>query len=97
MCEWQKMYPLFIVVSRDLGSVGSQTTELTSTTVLQFPLALLQGSESDCEAVVGLHTLIRDKFDAIMAKSFKPVPSNPDFFFYCLPTSCEKQVLCYRK
>lgn len=87
----------YCFVSRDVVSVGSQNTELTNAMVLQFPLAILQGSDFDCEAATGLHALIRDKFDTIMAKSFKPVPSNPDFYYYCLSAYCEKQVLwgCY--
>ncbi|CAH1774976.1 unnamed protein product [Owenia fusiformis] len=48
---------------------------------IPLPLSLLQNPET-CERVKGLHNLIRIKFEAIMENWFKPVPTNPDFFFF---------------
>ncbi|TRZ02061.1 hypothetical protein DNTS_016329 [Danionella cerebrum] len=52
----------------------------------EFPLSLLQ-SQQKCEAYPDLHKIIQDKFMEIGAQYFKTVPSNPHYFFYCLPSS----------
>lgn len=42
-------------------------------------LELLSGV---CESVSGLHQSVTSKFEAIMSRYFKRVPTNPDFFYY---------------
>ena len=36
-----------------------------------------------CESVPGLHQSVTSKFAAIMGRSFKRVPTNPEFYYYC--------------
>ena len=52
--------------------------------VLHFPIDQLHDVNT-CEDTKGLHDLIRKKFTEIMGKHFQPVPTNPDFFYYCPP------------
>ncbi|XP_060775676.1 KICSTOR complex protein SZT2 isoform X2 [Neoarius graeffei] len=62
--------------------------ETRSLKVPEFPLSLLQ-SQQKCEVYPDLHRIIQDKFMAIGAQHFKPVPSSPHYFFYC-PQSSKK-------
>ncbi|XP_055020868.1 KICSTOR complex protein SZT2 isoform X3 [Boleophthalmus pectinirostris] len=56
----------------------------------EFPLSLLQ-SQSKCESQSPeLHRIIQDQFSEILSQYFKPVPSSPHYFFYCLPSNKEQ-------
>ncbi|XP_077980912.1 KICSTOR complex protein SZT2-like isoform X2 [Glandiceps talaboti] len=64
----------------DLAMIGQSSTKPMCT----FPLSSLKTSKI-CEASEGLHDFIRKKFNEIWGQYFKPVPSNPDFYFYDPP------------
>uniref|UniRef100_A0A672N7A4 SZT2 subunit of KICSTOR complex n=1 Tax=Sinocyclocheilus grahami TaxID=75366 RepID=A0A672N7A4_SINGR len=73
------------------GKVSAPTSlldldEPKSPKIPEFPLSLLQ-SQQKCEVYPDLHKIIQDKFMEIGAQYFKTVPSNPHYFFYCLPSS----------
>ncbi|XP_041861304.1 KICSTOR complex protein SZT2 isoform X2 [Melanotaenia boesemani] len=56
----------------------------------EFPLTLLQ-TQPKCEVFPDLHKIIQDKFLEILSRYFKSVPSNPHYFFYCLPSSKKEE------
>ncbi|XP_058634055.1 KICSTOR complex protein SZT2 isoform X16 [Onychostoma macrolepis] len=64
--------------------------EPKSQKIPEFPLSLLQ-SQQKCEVYPDLHKIIQDKFMEIGAQYFKTVPSNPHYFFYCLPSSKKEE------
>ncbi|KAL1273378.1 hypothetical protein QQF64_029240, partial [Cirrhinus molitorella] len=64
--------------------------EPKSQKIAEFPLSLLQ-SQQKCEVYPDLHKIIQDKFMEIGAQYFKTVPSNPHYFFYCLPSSKKEE------
>ncbi|XP_043097535.1 KICSTOR complex protein SZT2-like [Puntigrus tetrazona] len=64
--------------------------EPKSPRIPEFPLSLLQ-SQQKCEVYPDLHKIIQDKFMEIGAQYFKTVPSNPHYFFYCLPSSKKEE------
>ncbi|XP_061894627.1 KICSTOR complex protein SZT2-like isoform X3 [Entelurus aequoreus] len=51
-----------------------------------FPLEMLQ-THPTCDMCPGVHKIIQEKFVGIVSHYFKPVPSNPHYFFYCPPSS----------
>ena len=51
---------------------------------LQFPLSLLR-LHQPCVNLKHLHQLIRTRFEEILCFSFKPIPTQPDYYFYCPP------------
>ncbi|XP_067679134.1 KICSTOR complex protein SZT2-like [Haliotis asinina] len=56
--------------------------------VLQLPkvsttLTIPLKGACPCDMVDGLRELVRSKFLGIVQKWFRPVPSHPDFYFYC--------------
>ncbi|XP_077389391.1 SZT2 subunit of KICSTOR complex isoform X4 [Festucalex cinctus] len=51
-----------------------------------FPLELLQ-THPTCDVCPDVHKIIQEKFMGIVFQYFKPVPSNPHYFFYCPPSS----------
>ncbi|KAJ7332849.1 hypothetical protein JRQ81_015029 [Phrynocephalus forsythii] len=54
----------------------------------EFPLSLLYSQP--CQEHTDLHRIIQDKFLEIGSVYFKPVPSNPHYYFYC-PSSAKKE------
>ncbi|XP_020638877.3 KICSTOR complex protein SZT2 isoform X4 [Pogona vitticeps] len=54
----------------------------------EFPLSLLYSQP--CQEHPDLNRIIQDKFLEIGSLYFKPVPSNPHYFFYC-PSSAKKE------
>ncbi|XP_051752383.1 KICSTOR complex protein SZT2-like isoform X3 [Ctenopharyngodon idella] len=79
--------------SRGKLSVPSSPLDLDeprSPKIPEFPLSLLQ-SQQKCEVYPDLHKIIQDKFMEIGAQYFKTVPSNPHYFFYCLPSSKKEE------
>ncbi|KAH0618709.1 hypothetical protein JD844_018144 [Phrynosoma platyrhinos] len=51
----------------------------------EFPLSLLDSTQP-CQGHTDLHKIIQEKFLEIGSLHFKPVPSNPHYFFYCPPS-----------
>ncbi|ELT88147.1 hypothetical protein CAPTEDRAFT_195377 [Capitella teleta] len=81
------------VEKEDGGSQSETGTDdpLTSP-VVRIPLPLIMNAQN-CEAEVGLHQLIREKFVLALHQFFHPVPSHPDFYFYSPKTEpAEKEV-----
>ncbi|KAG1934136.1 protein SZT2 [Pimephales promelas] len=79
--------------SRGKLSVPSSPLDLDepkSLKIPEFPLSLLQ-SQQKCEVYLDLHKIIQEKFMEIGAQYFKTVPSNPHYFFYCLPSSKKEE------
>ncbi|XP_052454907.1 KICSTOR complex protein SZT2 isoform X6 [Carassius gibelio] len=77
------------------GKVSAPTSPLDldepkSPKIPEFPLSLLQ-SQQKCDVYPDLHKIIQDKFTEIGAQYFKTVPSNPHYFFYCLPSSKKEE------
>ncbi|XP_077190209.1 KICSTOR complex protein SZT2 isoform X6 [Paroedura picta] len=56
----------------------------------EFPLSLLESSQP-CQAHPDLHRIIQEKFLEIGSLHFKPVPSNPHYFFYCPPSAKKEE------
>ncbi|KAL8178837.1 UNVERIFIED_CONTAM: hypothetical protein K2H54_057134 [Gekko kuhli] len=56
----------------------------------EFPLSLLDSSQP-CQAHPDLHRIIQEKFLEIGSLHFKPVPSNPHYFFYCPPSAKKEE------
>ncbi|XP_066481411.1 KICSTOR complex protein SZT2 isoform X2 [Tiliqua scincoides] len=55
-----------------------------------FPLSLLESSQP-CQVHPDLHEIIQEKFLEIGSLHFKPVPSNPHYFFYCPPSAKKEE------
>ncbi|KAL3869893.1 hypothetical protein ACJMK2_042520, partial [Sinanodonta woodiana] len=65
----------------DPQSVIPYALQLPKTTLkLDMPSLNL---DQPCEALDNLHNLTRNKFQEIVFKWFRPVPANPDYYFYC--------------
>ncbi|XP_053101403.1 KICSTOR complex protein SZT2 isoform X3 [Hemicordylus capensis] len=56
----------------------------------EFPLSLLESSQP-CQVHPDLHKIIQEKFLEIGSLHFKPVPSNPHYFFYCPPSAKKEE------
>ncbi|XP_067324031.1 KICSTOR complex protein SZT2 isoform X1 [Anolis sagrei] len=56
----------------------------------EFPLSLLD-SNQPCPSHTDLHRIIQEKFLEIGSLHFKPVPSNPHYFFYCPPSAKKEE------
>uniref|UniRef100_A0A8U8AQY3 Uncharacterized protein n=1 Tax=Geospiza parvula TaxID=87175 RepID=A0A8U8AQY3_GEOPR len=56
----------------------------------EFPLSLLEIGQP-CQAHPDLHKIIQEKFLEIGSLHFKPVPSNPHYFFYCPPSAKKEE------
>ncbi|XP_042318948.1 KICSTOR complex protein SZT2 isoform X3 [Sceloporus undulatus] len=56
----------------------------------EFPLSLLDSSQP-CQGHTDLHRIIQEKFLEIGSLHFKPVPSNPHYFFYCPPSTKKEE------
>ena len=65
------------------SSIPSVLALPTRTVTLDLPALQL---DSGCEAEKGVHELIKDKFYDVVQKWFRPVPANPDYYFYCPET-----------
>ncbi|XP_071800440.1 KICSTOR complex protein SZT2-like isoform X4 [Asterias amurensis] len=51
---------------------------------IKVPLSELMSSEPCPTGTSSLHEIIQDKFTQVMGYHFKPVPSNPDIWYYSL-------------
>ncbi|XP_028589593.2 KICSTOR complex protein SZT2 isoform X5 [Podarcis muralis] len=56
----------------------------------EFPLSLLKSSQP-CQEQPDLHRIIQEKFLEIGSLHFKPVPSNPHYYFYCPPSAKKEE------
>ncbi|ETE66408.1 Protein SZT2, partial [Ophiophagus hannah] len=56
----------------------------------EFPLSLLD-SKQPCQAQPDLQGIIQEKFLEISSLYFKPVPSNPHYYFYCPPSTKKEE------
>ncbi|XP_019386814.1 PREDICTED: protein SZT2 isoform X1 [Crocodylus porosus] len=79
---------------QDSHHISSPTEELRGSTGASccpdFPLSLL-GSSQPCQMHPDLHKIIQEKFLEIGSLHFKPVPSNPHYFFYCPPSAKKEE------
>ncbi|CAG01161.1 unnamed protein product, partial [Tetraodon nigroviridis] len=73
---------------KPFDSGGDEETEASRH--FDFPLKLLQ-TQPKCEVYPDLHRIIQEKFMDVFSQYFKPVPSNPFYYFYC-PLSSKKDV-----
>uniref|UniRef100_A0A8C9L0G8 SZT2 subunit of KICSTOR complex n=1 Tax=Serinus canaria TaxID=9135 RepID=A0A8C9L0G8_SERCA len=71
--------------SRERGVLVSE-----SSCCSEFPLSLLEIGQP-CQAHPDLHKIIQEKFLEIGSLHFKPVPSNPHYFFYCPPSAKKEE------
>ncbi|XP_052774284.1 KICSTOR complex protein SZT2-like isoform X2 [Mya arenaria] len=65
------------------------TLEIPQVTLTLDPATLNLGSP--CEQQDTLHQLIKDKFMDIVQKWFRPVPSSPEYFYFCQGTTQEEE------
>uniref|UniRef100_T1IR37 A-kinase anchor protein 2 C-terminal domain-containing protein n=1 Tax=Strigamia maritima TaxID=126957 RepID=T1IR37_STRMM len=65
-------------IDNDAG-LGHTVCDEQTRQILKFPVLNLQSG--NCE----FNELIKNKFTLIFKKSFLPIPSKLDYFFYCLP------------
>ncbi|KAL7985176.1 hypothetical protein Chor_003746 [Crotalus horridus] len=56
----------------------------------EFPLSLLD-SKQPCQGQPNLQQIIQEKFLEISGLYFKPVPSNPHYYFYCPPSTKKEE------
>ncbi|XP_052521973.1 KICSTOR complex protein SZT2 isoform X3 [Tympanuchus pallidicinctus] len=79
---------------QDSHNVASPTEEPKSSVgtgcCSEFPLSLLENGQP-CQAHPDLHKIIQEKFLEIGSLHFKPVPSNPHYFFYCPPSAKKEE------
>ncbi|XP_064521550.1 KICSTOR complex protein SZT2 isoform X8 [Pseudopipra pipra] len=79
---------------QDSHNVASPTEEPKSSVgtscCSEFPLSLLEIGQP-CQAHPDLHKIIQEKFLEIGSLHFKPVPSNPHYFFYCPPSAKKEE------
>ncbi|XP_074988026.1 KICSTOR complex protein SZT2 isoform X8 [Caretta caretta] len=75
---------------QDHGGFSCPTEEpkISASCCPEFPLSLLE-SDQPCQVHPNLHKIIQEKFLEIGSLHFKPVLSNPHYFFYCPP--CAKK------
>ena len=57
---------------------------------ISIPLSCLDDA-SKCGATLDLQQLIQQQFQKIMGKHFKPIPTNKDFWYYCVEVEEEGQ------
>nr|XP_061790319.1 KICSTOR complex protein SZT2-like [Nerophis lumbriciformis] len=62
------------------------TSEAESGKFSTFPLESLR-THPACDVCPEVQEIIQEKFMGIVFQYFKPVPSNPHYFFYCPPSS----------
>uniref|UniRef100_A0A8C3N101 Uncharacterized protein n=1 Tax=Geospiza parvula TaxID=87175 RepID=A0A8C3N101_GEOPR len=74
---------------RERGVLVSESSAGTSC-CSEFPLSLLEIGQP-CQAHPDLHKIIQEKFLEIGSLHFKPVPSNPHYFFYCPPSAKKEE------
>ncbi|XP_075615764.1 KICSTOR complex protein SZT2 isoform X3 [Balearica regulorum gibbericeps] len=79
---------------QDSHNIASPTEEpkssLGTSCCSEFPLSLLEIGQP-CQAHPDLHKIIQEKFLEIGSLHFKPVPSNPHYFFYCPPSAKKEE------
>ncbi|XP_075280815.1 KICSTOR complex protein SZT2 isoform X4 [Opisthocomus hoazin] len=79
---------------QDSHNVASPTEEpkssMGTSCCAEFPLSLLEIGQP-CQAHPDLHKIIQEKFLEIGSLHFKPVPSNPHYFFYCPPSAKKEE------
>ncbi|KAJ7410096.1 Protein SZT2 [Willisornis vidua] len=79
---------------QDSHNIASPTEEPKSSVgtscCSEFPLSLLEIGQP-CQAHPDLHKIIQEKFLEIGSLHFKPVPSNPHYFFYCPPSAKKEE------
>ncbi|XP_062353502.1 KICSTOR complex protein SZT2 isoform X5 [Cinclus cinclus] len=79
---------------QDSRNITSPTEEpkssVGSSCCSEFPLSLLEIGQP-CQAHPDLHKIIQEKFLEIGSLHFKPVPSNPHYFFYCPPSAKKEE------
>ncbi|XP_044883359.1 KICSTOR complex protein SZT2 isoform X6 [Mauremys mutica] len=75
---------------QDHGGFSCPTEEpkISASCCPEFPLSLLENGQP-CQVHPDLHKIIQEKFLEIGSLHFKPVLSNPHYFFYCPP--CAKK------
>ncbi|XP_073214111.1 KICSTOR complex protein SZT2 isoform X12 [Lepidochelys kempii] len=75
---------------QDHGGFSCPTEEpkISASCCPEFPLSLLESGQP-CQVHPNLHKIIQEKFLEIGSLHFKPVLSNPHYFFYCPP--CAKK------
>ncbi|CAM5172553.1 unnamed protein product [Natator depressus] len=75
---------------QDHGGFSCPTEEpkISASCCPEFPLSLLESGQP-CQVHPDLHKIIQEKFLEIGSLHFKPVLSNPHYFFYCPP--CAKK------
>ncbi|XP_038267923.1 KICSTOR complex protein SZT2 isoform X3 [Dermochelys coriacea] len=75
---------------QDHGGFSCPTEEpkIRASCCPEFPLSLLESGQP-CQVYPNLHKIIQEKFLEIGSLHFKPVLSNPHYFFYCPP--CAKK------
>lgn len=76
-------FQLFQIVCRHLKQVKDKQNKDESDEEVGFPFSIFE-DPLPCEEYKQLHKLIKNKFHHIITASFKPVPTNPDYFF-CSP------------
>ncbi|XP_023223130.1 KICSTOR complex protein SZT2-like [Centruroides sculpturatus] len=67
------------------------TSENSESNEKLFPLEVLQRHQP-CEPLQQLHSDIKNKFLQILQHSFKPIPSLPDFYYFCPPCFLDNEV-----
>ncbi|XP_009956679.1 PREDICTED: protein SZT2, partial [Leptosomus discolor] len=77
--------------SRNIASPTEEPKSSVGTSCCsEFPLSLLEIGQP-CQAHPDLHRIIQEKFLEIGSLHFKPVPSNPHYFFYCPPSAKKEE------
>lgn len=79
----KKSFQLFQIVCRHLKQVKDKHNTDESGEEVTFPFSVFD-DPLPCQEYKQLHKLIKNKFHHIITASFKPVPTNPDYFF-CSP------------
>nr|XP_032650242.1 KICSTOR complex protein SZT2 isoform X8 [Chelonoidis abingdonii] len=69
-------------------SCPTEEPKVSASCCSEFPLSLLENGQP-CQVHPDLHKIIQEKFLEIGSLHFKPVISNPHYFFYCPP--CAKK------
>ncbi|XP_030427543.1 KICSTOR complex protein SZT2 isoform X11 [Gopherus evgoodei] len=69
-------------------SCPTEEPKISASCCPEFPLSLLENGQP-CQVHPDLHKIIQEKFLEIGSLHFKPVLSNPHYFFYCPP--CAKK------
>ena len=72
---------------QDVPAEQPEQQQMVDTDKWQFPMSLLR-LHQPCASLKHLHKLIRSRFEETLCLSFKPVPSQRDYYFYC-PPDCQ--------